>query len=470
MGSDTERDGGAIPSLEDLLANLDRLDREDLHGVEPSCESAATASRTAVGEVMDFGLASGASFDSRHVGGNAAYETDMFTAQDRRRAYEERRAFEERCRRSREEAEALAADAERRRAESLSEARETICMAAEEEAERRRRAMKSAEEKEVATRARLTKEMVKRHRDKETAKETAQLERVRRRQRRAAEKEERRAKREADRMVKMAENGYAFGPTGWVKLDWMAGDEKAELASSATPSDEETTSSAEGEEEEEDSRAVELEVDDSPDDIVDQQPLADHSELQDVVPIDELLARIDRSERDAWETAPAPPALEDMLTVISAEMKRDEDRQNEESIKQAFTDIGKVQEGDDEGAPAVLQLAKERRPDVDWKGTVRSESALKPFNDVDEAKQDGENSFEMRLARSAEIQAKMQAARNRMSVVRWQQPRGRRAPTGGAQHDLPAGYSGGGVSSSSSATAAAVRMDSWSLGEALNVD
>merc|ERR1712080_688065 len=92
------------------------------------------------------------------------------------------------------------------------------------------------------------------------------------------------------------------------------------------------------------------------------------------------------------------------------------------AVKESYVEMAHVEEANNEGEEyAVLRAAKQKRPELNWKETVDEENTLKPFNDFIEEKQEGWNSFEERQARSAAIQAKLQAARSIGSWGAYQQ-------------------------------------------------
>lgn len=137
--------------------------------------------------------------------------------------------------------------------------------------------------------------------------------------------------------------------------------------------------------------------------------------------LEAVLADLDAQRREGWSME-APP-LEEVLDVLEADTLRDEAKEEADAVRSSFVELGKIDEAFVETgikAPTVLRAARQRRPKANFKAAIDAESPLKPWNDFVEEKQDGMNSYEERQARSAAIQAKLQAARNRLSLVRYQ--------------------------------------------------
>merc|ERR1711920_1019874 len=102
------------------------------------------------------------------------------------------------------------------------------------------------------------------------------------------------------------------------------------------------------------------------------------------------------------------PSLGSMLEVIKADEDRDADMSRAIEIKQQFAGMGHLDAVEEPTLPPVLQVAKQKCPDVDWHEAVQNsnERQLQPWNfDFDQSRQEGANSFEERAARSAAIQA-----------------------------------------------------------------
>merc|ERR1712203_971386 len=108
-----------------------------------------------------------------------------------------------------------------------------------------------------------------------------------------------------------------------------------------------------------------------------------------------------------------------MLAVIDMDEQKEEEQRKVEHVKQSFSDLGAVENDKPESESVLLRIAQTRNPEVDWERQVASESAYKPWNDFDEEKQEVVGSFGEREARSAAIRAKLEKARNRLSMVRY---------------------------------------------------
>eukprot|EP00913_Durusdinium_trenchii_P006642 g6241.t1 len=121
-------------------------------------------------------------------------------------------------RRARVEAEEQSKEDERRRVEAAREAWERHRMAAEEAEERRDRANRYAILLEEKTRKLVEKQSSKRKKVREDERRERQIEKEKQREERMRSE----AAKMSERIRKMAENGYALGPSGWVRLDWLS--------------------------------------------------------------------------------------------------------------------------------------------------------------------------------------------------------------------------------------------------------
>eukprot|EP00931_Biecheleriopsis_adriatica_P120313 TRINITY_DN95430_c0_g1_i1.p1 TRINITY_DN95430_c0_g1~~TRINITY_DN95430_c0_g1_i1.p1 ORF type:complete len:577 (+),score=178.78 TRINITY_DN95430_c0_g1_i1:64-1731(+) len=341
---------------------------------------------------------------------------------ERKRAQAEAVAFEERQRRSKQEAERKAEEEQQRRVDAAREEQERLWMAAEEAEERRRRANRYASVLEEQTRRQATKQMQKRQKEREDAKKQRRIEKERRKEERLRSE----AAEMSQKIRRMAENGYTLGPNGWVRLDWLSpqgaawGAVEAPQAPNPRKID---TSSEEGD-------GRDITEDDAPYEVVDQQPLPASQQAQpEVLPLEDVLAHLDQQQVESWASAADAPDLGVVLEVLDAFEGREREQQAATSVRQSFQELGKVEAEEEEDAlppdstataANVLNAAKTRRPDGDFCGAINAESSLQPWNDFVEEKQEGENSYEERQARSAAIQAKLQAARNRFSLVRYE--------------------------------------------------
>lgn len=356
-------------------------------------------------------------------------------AQQRRIAEAEAEAFKQRQNRLADEAKAQQALAQRRAVEAAVEARERRCMAAEEAEERARRAAKIAAKLEEDTRKRLAKAASRRREAEESAREhvrqAAEARRAARRSEREARRREREARnqrRRAEWISRMAEN-HTFDPLSrrWVKLEWADGKTPSDITSDEED-EEASISSAEH-----DAGSHEFAGDDD-DNLATAEPVEQPPLLvarDEVLPLDDVLEELDRQEKQAWEEVChyEPPPLAHMLQVLDADQHREEAGSEAAAVRQQFEELAQGSEArpgsEGEAVDALpLRLAKQRCPQQDWDETIVSESALQPWNDFVEEKQE-DNSFEERQARQAAILAKLHAARNRLSVERWK-PRGTR--------------------------------------------
>lgn len=341
---------------------------------------------------------------------------------ERQRAQAEAAAFEERQRQARHEAAQKAAEDEVRRVEAAREAWERHRMAAEESEERRQRANRHALELEEKMRRMVGKQSSKRRMQKEE-------EQRKRREEKDRRKEERlriEAAKMSEKIRRMAESGYALGPSGWVRLDWLPAGGQADVGA---PNFEVVKGPTE---EEESDAAEDHAADDAhqadPFEVVDQRPVPEDERKQpEPVSIDDVLADIDRQQREGWASGAEPADLDTVLGVLAADEERELAQTDAVQVRQNYEELGEVENMEEElppdatqSATKVLRVAKTRRPDCNFGNTINSESALKPFNDFVEEKQEGANSYEERQARSAAIQAKLQAARNRLSLVRYE--------------------------------------------------
>jgi len=435
-----------IPCMQDLLADLDRLvAEEEQQDGEPEQQRVLAPRREEAPSPLAQWSSSEApalscSVPGGSLGSAAAERTRIarfgrsdvvhcpVAMADAIRAREEAAAFEKRRAMERVQAETEEAERQRRKCEALREAEERRRMAAEEAGERERRALRFASLHEEAMRRRSQRESEWRLRQAERAKCEARETRRRERLERTAERQRRRVRREVARVNWMAENGYVLGPGGWTKLDWMAScdDKPPAFTPSQSTSDEDDASQAEDEQPGYEESALDEAVFSEDTGVVDQQPARRDQAVEQIIPsLDDLLMSIDGHLREEWTSSTASsstvaPPLETMLEVIKEDIRRDELRAEDTQVKEAFCKIGEVScaRGDHQDI-AALRLAQAHRPDVDWEKAIVSESPLKPFNDFDEAKQEG-NTLEERMARSASINAKLQVARNRLSLVRWQ--------------------------------------------------
>ncbi|CAE7520646.1 unnamed protein product [Symbiodinium sp. CCMP2456] len=341
---------------------------------------------------------------------------------ERQRAQAEAAAFEERQRQARHEAAQKAAEDEVRRVEAAREAWERHRMAAEESEERRQRANRHALELEEKMRKMVGKQSSKRRMQKEE-------EQRKRREEKDRRKEERlriEAAKMSEKIRRMAESGYALGPSGWVRLDWLSAGGQADVG---TPNFEVVKGPTEEEESDaaEDHAAADAHQAD-PFEVVDQRPVPEAEQKQpEPVSVDDVLADIDRQQREGWASGAEPGDLDTVLGILAADEERELAETDAVQVRQNYEELGEVENMEDElppdatqSATKVLRVAKTRRPDCNFGNTINSESALKPFNDFVEEKQEGANSYEERQARSAAIQAKLQAARNRLSLVRYE--------------------------------------------------
>lgn len=417
-----------IPSLEELLAQLDLLEGTDpdedevvdvkVKEIEPDPVRQRRPSKTDSPEVIS--LEPTLPLMPPDFAPMALLTAGRLTpAQERAIAASEQRAFEARQRKEKEEQRVRELEARRKRAEEIAEAWETRRMAAEEEDERRVRAARYALQLEDELRRRARRESCRR----KELKVIRQKEREERRKIRAKEREKRLIQKAQEKARRMAESGYAWGPSGWVRVDWALGGPEAPADEPETPQ----VTSEEEQDEDEVPLVQEYRGEDRPSEVVEQPPMPDDQRrLNEVTPLEEVLASLDKSVRESWEHLEQPPPLEDMLTVIEAEFLREEQERAAAAIRENFQELGKsdlleeVGKGEGQAEPLVLQAAAERCPQTDWSEAVVPEKTLKPWNDFVEEKQEGFNSFDERQARSAAIQAKLQAARNRLSVVRWQ--------------------------------------------------
>lgn len=348
---------------------------------------------------------------------------------ERQRAQVEAAAFEERQRKAREEAEERAKEEERRNLEAAREAWERHQMAQEEAEERRVRANRYASVLEDKTRKLVEKQSSKRKKLREDEREQRQKEKDKRKE----EKMRSEAARMSEKIRKMAENGYALGPSGWVRMDWLSapaeiGDPNYQVVQGPVTREEE--------EEPPDEDASDEEPND-PFEVVDQRPLPDEEQAApEAVPFEDVLAELDKKQMESIAAGAQAADLETVLDIVAADEERDLAAATAVEVRQGYEKLGEVEEEQDdvpqdatETATNVLRVAKTRRPDAKFGQAINEESALKPFNDFMEEKQEGSNSYEERQARSAAIQAKLQAARNRMSIVRYERNNERtRAP------------------------------------------
>jgi len=341
---------------------------------------------------------------------------------ERQRAQAEAAAFEERQRQARHEAAQKAAEEEVRRVEAAREAWERHRMAAEESEERRQRANRHALELEEKMRRMVGKQSSKRRMQKEEE----QRQRREEKDRRKEEKLRIEAAKMSEKIRRMAESGYALGPSGWVRLDWLSAGGPADVGA---PNFEVVKGPTE---EEESDAAEDYAADDAhqadPFEVVDQKPVPEDERKQpEPVSFDDVLADIDRQQREGWASGAEPGDLDTVLGILAADEERELAQTDAVQVRQNYEELGEVENMEEElppdatqSATKVLRVAKTRRPDCNFSNTINSESALKPFNDFVEEKQEGANSYEERQARSAAIQAKLQAARNRLSLVRYE--------------------------------------------------
>ncbi|CAE7425452.1 UBP18 [Symbiodinium natans] len=339
---------------------------------------------------------------------------------DRQKAQAEAAAFEERQRQAKHEAAQKAVQDEIRRVEAVREAWERHRMAAEESEERRRRANRHAIALEEKTRRMVQKQTSKRMMQKEEEQRLYRQEKERRKEERLRSE----AAKMSEKIRRMAESGYALGPSGWVRLDWLSNGQ----ADVGMPNFE----VVKGPTEEEESESEEGSADDAdpgdPFEVVDQRPVPEEEQLQpEPVSLDDVLADIDRKQREGWASGAEPGDLNTVLGVLAADEEREKAETAAIQVRQNYEELGEVENLEEElppdatqSAAKVLHVAKSRRPDGNFSDAINSESALKPFNDFVEEKQEGVNSYEERQARSAAIQAKLQAARNRLSLVRYE--------------------------------------------------
>lgn len=413
---------------------------------------------------------------------------------EKRHAEAEAKAFEASLKAAKAKEEAEQRELRRRRAEAAAEERERQCMAAEEAVERQRRASQLSRIREEETRQRAAAEAAKRKWQRGREAEERRLEREREveeikqwREERRREREERAERRFKERMDKLAE-GLARYRGRWLPveevLDRRAAQKRLGGQSDGEDFDEEGEEEEEGEwdcesiwadsheewqQDEEEARVEALAPDEEkdpepakamlldgiPKPLIIEEAEIDIPEAQEnepvlnppkvetveVPPIDEILESIDRSEKQCWEGSNGVPLLESVLAVVDADARRDEQQRRAAAVRQRFIDLSRtshdVEEAETDPQEAiVIQLAREHRPDVDWKQIVSTESSLKPWNYLDEDKQENAESLEERQARSAAIRAKLEKARNRLSVVRWSpegaQPRILGPPRGSA--------------------------------------
>lgn len=338
---------------------------------------------------------------------------------ERQRAQVEAAAFEERQRKAKEEAEEQAKEDERRRVEAAREAWERHRMAAEEAEERRIRANRYASILEDKTRKMLEKQSSKRKKLREDERKQKQQEKDKRKE----EKMRSEAARMSEKIRKMAENGYALGPSGWVRMDWLSnaaeiGDPNFQVAQGPISKEEE---------DEPDEGSVVSDGDNNLE-VVDQRPQPDEEQkAPEARPFEDVLAELDKKQMESMASGAQAADLETVLDIVAADEERDMAAAAAVEVRQGYEKLGEVEEEEDdvpqdatETATKVLRVARKRRPDAKFGEAINEESALKPFNDFMEEKQEGSNSYEERQARSAAIQAKLQAARNRMSIVRYE--------------------------------------------------
>lgn len=338
---------------------------------------------------------------------------------ERQRAQVEAAAFEERQRKAKEEAEQQAKEDERRRVEAAREAWERHRMAAEEAEERRVRANRYASILEDKTRKMVEKQSSKRKKLREDERKQKQQEKDKQKE----EKMRSEAARMSEKIRKMAENGYALGPSGWVRMDWLSnpaeiGDPNFQVVQGPM---------SKVEEDEPDEGSIASDGDNNLE-VVDQRPLPDEEQkAPEARPFEDVLAELDKKQMESMASGAQAADLETVLDIVAADEERDMAAATAAEVRQGYEKLGEVEEEEDdvpkdatETATKVLRVARTRRPDAKFGEAINEESALKPFNDFMEEKQEGSNSYEERQARSAAIQAKLQAARNRMSIVRYE--------------------------------------------------
>jgi len=347
--------------------------------------------------------------------------------EDRARAEVEWRDFEARQRREKEEAEKRHQEERRKRREVLRETWETAKMQAEEAEEQRRRAAQRASEREEFARKRWGRDLESRRRVSDREAQKASAQKAAERELKQKQRKERRLARHQERMRRMAESGYAYGPGGWVQIGSTVGTETVESLLKGLE-DSDSSEDASGARSHNGSGVPENEVlDDAYDEegIGTSQHEPESTAVQEhVIPsMEELLNRIRDCERQEWEEAAVAPPLEAVLEAVREDERQEEESLRAQELKEAFSAMGgegSIETNEAVGQEArVLQIATTKRPGTDWMADIKEEPCLKPFNDFDEAKQEGANSFEERQARAAAIQAKLQAARNRMSLVRY---------------------------------------------------
>lgn len=337
---------------------------------------------------------------------------------ERQRAQVEAAAFEERQRKAKEEAEEQAKEDERRRVEAAREAWERHRMAAEEAEERRLRANRYASVLEDKTRKMLEKQSSKRKKLREDERKQKQQEKDKRKE----EKMRSEAARMSEKIRKMAENGYALGPSGWVRMDWLSN--PAEIGD---PNFQVVQGPKSKEEEDEPDEGSVVSDGDNDLEVVDQRPQREEEKAPEARPFEDVLAELDKKQMESMASGAQAADLETVLDIVAADEEREMAAAAAAEVRQGYEKLGEVEEEEDdvpqdatETATKVLRVARKRRPDAKFGEAINEESALKPFNDFMEEKQEGSNSYEERQARSAAIQAKLQAARNRMSIVRYE--------------------------------------------------
>lgn len=340
---------------------------------------------------------------------------------ERLRAQAEAAAFEERQRRARVEAEEQSKEDERRRVEAAREAWERHRMAAEEAEERRDRANRYAILLEEKTRKLVEKQSSKRKKVREDERRERQIEKEKQREERMRSE----AAKMSERIRKMAENGYALGPSGWVRLDWLSspadlGDPNFQAVQG--PMQVEETKDEGPEDDGTDNEPYD------PFEVVDQRPQREEDQkAPEALDLEDVLADLDQKQMEGMASGAQVADLDTVLSIVEAQEERDLAVAAAVEVRQGYEKLGEVEEEQDdlpqdatETATKVLRVAQTRRPDGNFGGAINAESSLKPFNDFIEEKQQGTNSYEERQARSAAIQAKLQAARNRLSIVRYE--------------------------------------------------
>ncbi|CAJ1335604.1 unnamed protein product [Effrenium voratum] len=314
---------------------------------------------------------------------------------ERQRAQAEAQAFDERRRKEQQDAAERSKEEERRRWEAAREAWERHCMAAEEAEERRRRANRLAGMLEEKTRKMLEKEAAKRRKQREDEKQQHKREKEQKKQ----EKMRSEAAKMSEKIRKMAESGYALGPSGWVRMDWLSGPDVGEPNL-------EIIKGPKMEEDEESEPEGDLDVLDDPYEVIDQRPEQvelDERVDEEAIPFEDVLANLDKQQIEGWASGAQIGDLDAVLSIVEADEQRDMAAASAVQVRQSYQELGKIEEEQDgvpadatESAARVLHAAKSRRPDANFGEAITQESALKPFNDFVEEKQEGLNSYEER--------------------------------------------------------------------------